>query len=90
MSRINLLLLLGVLFSALFLVNLQYDSRRLYAALDREQSQAHRLAAENERLQVEKRAQATSARVEKLATTKLQMRAVSPAVTVYVSSPGVP
>ena len=43
------------------------------------------LEAENERLQVEKRAQATPLRVEKLAKDKLQMRTVTPAITQYVS-----
>lgn len=85
MMRLNLVLLLGVLLSALYLVNVQYESRRLYSELDRAQSQAHRLEAEKERLQVEKRAQATSARVEKLARSQLQMRAATPAVTTYVS-----
>ena len=85
MMRLNLVLLLGVLLSALYLVNVQYQSRRLYSELDRAQSQALKLAAENERLQVEKRAQATSARVEILAKSKLQMRAATPAVTTYVS-----
>jgi cell division protein FtsL len=84
MTRLNLVLLLGVLLSALYLVNVQYESRRVYSALDRAQSQALQLQAENERLQVEKRAQATSARVESLAKSKLQMRAATPAVTSYV------
>ncbi|MFZ3159179.1 MAG: cell division protein FtsL [Rhodoferax sp.] len=88
MMRLNLLLLLGVLLSALYLVNVQYQSRRLYSELDRAKSQALKLAAENERLQVEKRAQATSARVESLARSKLQMRAATPAVTSYVSYAG--
>ena len=85
MTRLNLVLLLGVLLSALYLVNVQYESRRLYSALDRAQSDARRLAAENERLQVEKRAQATSARIESLARTKLQMLAAHPAITTYVA-----
>ncbi len=85
MMRLNLVLLLGLLLSALYLVNVQYQSRRVYSELDRAQSQAHRLAAENEALQVEKRAQATSARVESLARSKLQMRAATPAVTTYVT-----
>ena len=85
--RLNLVLLLGVVLSGLYLVNVQYESRRLYSELDRAQSQAHRLAAENERLQVEKRAQATSARVENLAKAQLQMRAASPAITTYVAYP---
>ncbi|MGB4360166.1 MAG: cell division protein FtsL [Rhodoferax sp.] len=85
MTRLNLVLLLGVLLSALYLVNVQYESRRVYSELDRAKSQALKLATENERLQVEKRAQATSARVESLARSKLQMRAATPAVTAYVT-----
>jgi cell division protein FtsL len=87
MMRINLLLLMGLVLSALYLVNLQYDSRRLYAELDRAQNQARRLATENERLQLERRTQATSMRVEKLAKSQLHMRAATPAVTAYVAYP---
>ena len=85
MMRLNLVLVLGVVLSALYLVNVQYESRRLYSELDRAKAQAHRLATENERLQVEKRAQATSARVESLAKSRLQMRAATPAITTYVT-----
>jgi cell division protein FtsL len=85
MTRLNLVLLLGVLLSALYLVNVQYESRRLYSALDRAKSEARKLAIENERLQVEKRAQATSARVESLAKSHLAMRAANPAITAYVA-----
>ncbi len=87
MMRLNLVLLLGVVLSALYLVNVQYDSRRLYSALDRAKSQSHKLEVENEQLQVEKRAQATSARIESLAKSRLQMRAANPAITTYVSYP---
>ena len=87
MMRLNLVLLLGVMLSALYLVNVQYESRRLYSALDRAQSESRKLAQDNERLQVEKRAQATSARVESLARTRLAMRPVTPGITTYVSYP---
>ncbi len=85
MIRLNLVLLVGVVLSALYLVGVQYDSRRLYSELDRAKSTAHKLEAENEGLQVEKRAQATSARVEQLAKSRLQMRAANPAITTYVA-----
>jgi cell division protein FtsL len=87
MMRLNLVLLLAVVLSALYLVNVQYESRRLFSALDRAQSEARKLAQENERLQVEKRAQATSARVESLARTQLAMRPVTPGITTYVTYP---
>ncbi len=88
MIRINLVLLLAVLASALYLVSVQYDSRRLFTELDKSRSEARRLETEYERLQVEKRAQATPARVEKIAREKLQMRQATPAITTYVTYSG--
>lgn len=84
MMRLNVLLLLAVLASALYLVHTQYDSRLLYTALDRAQSEARRLELEHERLQVDKRAQATPLRVEALAQTRLHMRTATPSITEYV------
>ena len=43
-----------------------------------------RLATDQLRLQVEKRAQATPQRIETLARDKLQMKQASPAITQYV------
>ncbi len=85
MTRLNLVLLLAVLASALYLVSVQYESRRLFSAIDRAASEAHRIEADSERLQVEKRAQATPLRVEKLAKEQLQMRTATPAITHYVT-----
>lgn len=88
MTRLNLVLLLAVLASALYLVRTQYESRRLYVELEKAIAQNRKLEAENERLQVEKRAQATPLRVEKLAKDNLQMRSVTPAITQYVTQGG--
>ncbi len=88
MTRLNLVLLLAVLASALYLVRTQYESRRLYVELEKTTAQHRKFEAENERLQVEKRAQATPLRVEKLAKDKLLMRNVTPAITQYVSQSG--
>ena len=85
MTRINLVLLLAVVLSALYLVNIQYQSRHLFIELDKAQAEERRLSSELDRLQVEKRAQATSARVERLAREKLQMRLALPAITNYVN-----
>ncbi|OIN90915.1 MAG: cell division protein FtsL [Comamonadaceae bacterium CG1_02_60_18] len=87
MTRLNLFLLLAVVASALYLVKVQYESRQLYAELDRAHAQERKLALEQDRLQLDKRAQATSARVEQLARSKLHMRPVNPAITVYVAQP---
>ena len=88
MLRLNLTLLVAVLASALYLVQTQYESRRLFAEIDRSMSDARKLEIEHERLQVEKRAQATPLRVERLAKDQLQMRAASPAITQYVTPGG--
>ena len=86
MARLNLMLLLAVLVSALYLVHTQYQSRSLFTELDRATAEARRLDVEHSRLEVEKRAEATSLRVEKLAKDKLAMRTVTPAITEYVTS----
>ena len=86
MTRLNLVLLISVLASALYLVHTQYESRRLYVELEKAAAQGRKLESENDRLQVEKRAQATPLRVEKLAKENLQMRTATPAVTQYVTS----
>ncbi len=85
MTRLNIVLLLAVLASALHLVGVQYESRRLYSALDKAHAEARRIEADNERLQVERRAQATPLRIERLARDQLHMRTVTPAITSYVT-----
>lgn len=86
MTRLSVVLLAAVIFSAMYLVRVQYDSRRLFTELHRATAEAHRLETERGRLEVEKRAEATSLRVEKLAKEKLSMRMVSPAITEYVTA----
>ena len=83
--RLNVLLLVIVLGSAMLVVRTQYESRVLYTELDRAVVEARRLELEHERLQVEKRAQATSLRVETLAREQLKMRTATPAITQYVT-----
>jgi cell division protein FtsL len=85
--RLNLVLLIAVVASALYLVQTQYESRRLTVEFEKAQSLARQLAVEHERLQVEKRAQATPLRVEQLAKEQLKMRSATPAITFYVNEP---
>ena len=84
--RLNLVLTLGVLGSAIYLVHVQYESRRLYVELEKAGAQARKLEVTHESLQAEKRAQATPLRVEKIAKDTLQMRTVTPAITHYVTA----
>lgn len=88
MTRLNVFLMLAVLASALYVVRTQYESRRIYMELEKANAQMLKLDMENDRLQVEKRAQATPLRVEKLAKERLQMRTTTPAITQYVTASG--
>jgi cell division protein FtsL len=84
MTRLNILLALAVLGSAMYLVGVQYESRRLFTELEKAQREARRLSTELERLQVDKRSQATPARIERVAREKLLMRQVTPGITTYL------
>lgn len=88
MLRLNIVLLLAVLASALYLVHIQYESRRVYIELEKAAAQSRSIEADNDLLQVEKRAQATPLRVERLARDRLQMRPATPAITQYVTYKG--
>jgi len=85
MTRVNALLLIALLASAIMLVRVAHEARSLFAALDRAQSEERLLDSEHERLKAEKQAQATPLRVEKAARDKLAMRTATPAVTQYVA-----
>jgi len=52
MTRLNLVLLIALLASALYLVHTQYESRRLFAEIEKTLAEARRLVIEHERLQV--------------------------------------
>jgi cell division protein FtsL len=88
MSRVSVLLMIAVMASALYLVRTQYESRSLTTDIDRATSEARRLETENDRLDVERRAQATPLRVEKLAREQLHMRTITPAITHYATMNG--
>jgi cell division protein FtsL len=88
MTRFNILLLVALVLSSLYLVRTAYDSRRLFAEFDKAKNEAARLDTEFKRLEAEREAQATSLRVERTAREKLAMRTASPAVTVYVQDAG--
>ncbi len=85
MTRLNVLLLIVLIFSSLYLVRVSHDSRRLFTELDRTRNEERLLDSEHERLRSEKQSQATPLRVEKTARDKLAMRSATPAVTQYVT-----
>ena len=87
MTRINILLLLALILSSIYLVRVSYESRRLFAELDRAESEERTLNTDSERLKTELRSQATPLRVERVAHERLAMRTATPAVTQYVELP---
>ena len=87
MSKVNVILLVLLLGSSLWLVQSTYESRRVFSALDKARKEEQQLAAEYKRLDAERQAQATHRLVEKVAREKLRMRTATPAVTAYVLDP---
>lgn len=87
MTRLNLLLMLAVLVSGIYMVRSAYDARRLFTELDRSQSEARRLDADYQRLLADRQAQATNLRVEQVARERLKMRPISPAITFNPDAP---
>jgi len=87
MTRINVLLLIAVIASALVLVKTAYDARRLFTADHRADVEASRLQGEHKRLEAERELQATNQRVDKSARERLKMTTATPAITMYESAP---
>jgi cell division protein FtsL len=88
MSRVNVLLVLALLASSLWLVRTSYEARRLFAELDRARGTQQRLDAEYRRLDAERQTQATHLRVERMARDKLGMRPAVAGMTAVVIDPG--
>jgi len=81
LGKLNLLLLIAAIASGIVLVRSAYDARRLYTAVDRARNEANRLELESQRLEAERHAQATNLRVEQVASDRLKMRPITPAVS---------
>ena len=73
MTRVNILLLLAVIASALVLVKTAYDARRLFTDIHRAETEALRLAGDHKRLEADRQLQATNLRVERSARERLGM-----------------
>jgi cell division protein FtsL len=84
-NRFSLLLLAGLIGSALLLVRSSYESRRLFVEIERAHAEEQQLAADTRRLEAERRSEGTHLRVERDARQKLSMRLASPEVTMYVT-----
>ena len=78
MAKLNLLLLLVLLLCALGLVTSQQKARKLFMQLESEQQRAHELDVEYGQLQLEASTWGLHARVQRIATGALGMRAPDP------------
>lgn len=84
--RINVILLIVFVVSALLLVRQSHEGRVLFADLERAKSEGRKLDADIERLRAEREGEATNLRVDQLAREKLQMRPITPALTLQAAS----
>ncbi|MEY3202012.1 MAG: hypothetical protein RIR70_1562 [Pseudomonadota bacterium] len=73
MSRVNLLLLVVLVLTALAVVSAQHRARKLYSELEREQEKSRQFDIEWGQLQLEQSTWAAHGRVEKIARAKLGM-----------------
>ena len=78
MVRINLILLAIVIACALGTVSSQHRARKLFVELEKEHERAKQLEIEFGQLQLEASTWAMQARIEKVASAQLNMRALSP------------
>ena len=83
-TRLNLVLLAVLIACALALVTSQHKARKLYVELQQEQELEKRFEVEWGQLQLEQSTWAMHARIEKIATQQLRMRAPSAARTQIV------
>lgn len=85
MTRLSVLLLIALVLSGLWLVKTSYESRRLFAEIERAKAEETQLTADEKRLDAERRTEATHLKVERTAREKLSMRLATAEVTVYVN-----
>jgi len=88
MARLNFLLLAVLTLCALALVTSQHEARKLYSALEREQTRARQIDVEWGQLQLEQSTWAMHSRIERLAREKLGMAAPDPKRTQILQSAG--
>ena len=67
MTRLSLLLLVGLIASGLYLVKVSYEARRLFVEIERSKAEEQQLQADQRRLDAERRTAATHLRVERVA-----------------------
>jgi len=78
MTRLNLILFLLLILTALGMVTAQYQARKLYFELQQQQDAAKQYAIEWGQLQLEQSTWAMHARIEQIAERQLQMQVPDP------------
>lgn len=84
MIRIDALLLTIVVMSALGVVASQHHARKVFVALEREQTRTHELEVEWGQLQLEQSTWATLARIERIARTRLELGEPRPGLAIVI------
>ena len=84
-GKLNLLLVVLLIASALYLVRTAYESRRLFAELDKARNEQQRLDTDYKRLEADAQAQATHGRIDRTARDRLGMRTAMPGLTETVT-----
>ena len=84
--RVSIGLLLALMVSAILMVRQSYEGRSLFAELERAKSEGRKLDADLHRLRAEREGEATNLRVDQLARERLQMRPITPALTLQAAS----
>ena len=86
--KLNVILIIALLASALLLVKTTFESRQLFAAIDSAKAEKAQLDADFKRLDAEAQAQSTNMRVERMARDKLGMNRAQQGVMTYVFEAG--
>jgi cell division protein FtsL len=89
MSKLNMLLLAALLLSCLLLVRSAYESRRVFAALDKARGEQQNLDAEFRRLDTDRQKQAANEKVDRVAREQLRMHTALPGQVQQVLDPAV-
>lgn len=90
MRTLPVLLLVAVVGSGLYLVQVSYEARQLFDRLEKAKARQTQLDADAARLEAERQAAATTLRVESTAREKLGMKQARPDTTLYLTVPPVP
>ncbi|TXH35349.1 MAG: cell division protein FtsL [Burkholderiaceae bacterium] len=85
--RLALVLALILMATGMAVVKVSHRARNLVIELEKAEDQERQLAADHERLVVERRQAATPLKVEQVARDRLKMRTATPAITQYVAPP---